>query len=426
MNDPRIVRHGSGLAALFCGLLPSWSPAQAPTPPVLQPPAAVAPAPSSPAALPVPSAPVQPVTDDRATRPASEGPTHEAILSPMKDREPIYVEKAPPAAINERPGDAPTGKNAVSIPGYWEWNPETKDYAWVAGTWRVPPPGRFWANGYWRREARGWYRVPGFWSDRQVDQIDWRKQGPPANQPEDEPGPAPGDGRFYIPGRYVPDGDGVTWKKGFWTKVQPGWVWVPAQWVRQPEGWTVQEGFWDRPLEERGPRFAQVKAGDPGREGDTIYQPRSQATQGQSAQNYGSAARITFSRGGYFSPSYDPSSRSAGMAGPGNGGQIGNPYAAPSGYLNQLQPIVNNNNPGYASDPSSGSGFGGYPYYGHGLGSSPGYYGGSSYGFGIGYYPGYYGGSGSQLGRQGIQQGGLGGYPYYGHGLGYYPGYFGP
>jgi hypothetical protein len=312
----------------------------------------------------------------------------------------------------------------VSIPGYWEWNPGTGEHAWVAGVWRDPPPGRFWANGYWRREARGWYRVPGFWSDRPIDRIDWRKEGPPSEHPEDEPGRPPGDDRFYIAGRYSPDGSGVTWKKGFWTKVQPGWVWAPAQWVRQPDGWTVQEGFWDRPLEARGTRFAQVKAADAAKEGDTVYQPPSRADLGRSERPYGSFVRPGSVLGG------GQSARYRGFAIPSNPGplvgQVGSSYTAPSGYLNQAQPGWNSNNPGYSSFTSAGSGFGGYPYYGHGLGSSPGYYGGSSFGSGVGYYPGYYGGSGPEFGKQGIQQGGLGGYPYYGHGLGYYPGYFGP
>src|SRR5262249_34604385 len=179
-----------------------------------------------------------------------------------------------------------------------------------------------------------------------------------------------------------------------------------------------------RPLESRGTRFAQARAGDAAREGDTVYLPQSQANVGRSERPYGAFIRPGPVLGG------DPSARHRGFADPINPGpfvgQVGSPYAVPSGYLNQAQAAVNNNAPNFSSFPSSGAGFGGYPYYGHGLGSSPGYYGGSSYGSGLGYYPGYYGGSGNQFGQQGIQQGGLGGYPYYGHGLGYYPGYFGP
>ena len=116
----------------------------------------------------------------------------------------------------------------------------------MTGTWRVPPPGRFWVNGYWKRDDKGWYRVPGFWSERKTDRLDYRKDGPPQDRPDDEPGEPPNADCFYIPGQYYPDGDGVVWKKGYWTKVQPGWSWVPAQWVRQPDGWVFQDGYWDR------------------------------------------------------------------------------------------------------------------------------------------------------------------------------------
>ena len=129
----------------------------------------------------------------------------------------------------------------------------------MTGTWRVPPPGRFWVNGYWKRDDQGWYRVPGFWSERKTDRLDYRKNGPPQDRPDDEPGEPPAADCFYIPGQYYPDGDGVVWKKGFWTKVQPGWSWVPAQWVRQPDGWVFQDGYWDRTLEDRGTLFAPAE-----------------------------------------------------------------------------------------------------------------------------------------------------------------------
>ena len=107
-------------------------------------------------------------------------------------------------------------------------------YVWVTGTWRVPPPGRFWVNGYWKRDDQGWYRVPGFWSERKTDRLDYRKNGPPQERPDDEPGEPPGSDCFYIPGQYYPDGDGVVWKKGFWTKAHPGWSWVPRSGSASP------------------------------------------------------------------------------------------------------------------------------------------------------------------------------------------------
>ena len=109
----------------------------------------------------------------------TEGPLHEAFLSPAKDRDPIHVDKAPPSPITERPGVEPPNESAVWIPGYWEWNPRTKDYGWATGTYRVPPPRPLLGQRYWKRDDQGWFRVVGFWSDRQIDRIDWRKDGPP-------------------------------------------------------------------------------------------------------------------------------------------------------------------------------------------------------------------------------------------------------
>ncbi|MBV8313878.1 MAG: YXWGXW repeat-containing protein [Planctomycetaceae bacterium] len=181
-----------------------------------------------------------------SVKPQAEGLLHEAFLSPTQDDGPVNITKAPPPPIIERPGVNRPSPGAPWIEGYWQWDPAQQDFVWVSGTWRVPPPGRFWVNGYWKRNDLGWYRVPGYWSDRQAERIAWRKTGPPEEHPPDETGPAPGPDYFYVPGHYVPRGNGVTWMKGFWAKAQPGWAWVPAQWIRRPQGWVYQEGYWDR------------------------------------------------------------------------------------------------------------------------------------------------------------------------------------
>ena len=126
-----------------------------------------------------------------AVFPLVEGPLHEAFLSPVRDAEPKYTDRAPPSPISERPGIDRPSADAQWIEGYWGWDANKNDYVWVTGTWRIPPPGKFWVNGYWKREEKGWYRVSGFWSDRQTDRIDWRKNGPPVDRPADNPGPAP-------------------------------------------------------------------------------------------------------------------------------------------------------------------------------------------------------------------------------------------
>ncbi len=75
----------------------------------------------------------------------------------------------------------------------------------------------------------------------------WRTTGPPAEQPDDTPPPAPGPDFFYVPGHYAPAaGDRLAWVPGFWASVQLGWDWIPARWVRRPDGWDFREGHWMR------------------------------------------------------------------------------------------------------------------------------------------------------------------------------------
>ncbi|MDR3637124.1 MAG: hypothetical protein P4L84_25195 [Isosphaeraceae bacterium] len=104
------------------------------------------------------------------------------------------------------------------------------------------------------RDADGWYRVPGYWNTPKTRArtmaapapTDWRVAGPPAEEPEETPGPAPGPNSFYVPGHYTPDGDRLAWTPGFWADGQPGWDWIPARWVRRPNGWDYREGYWLR------------------------------------------------------------------------------------------------------------------------------------------------------------------------------------
>ena len=81
------------------------------------------------------SRPAGPAANQRV-RPISEGPLHEAFLSPRKDREPTYVPKSPPRPIGEKPAIDPPSDRAEWIEGYWEWDEGRKDYVWVTGTWR--------------------------------------------------------------------------------------------------------------------------------------------------------------------------------------------------------------------------------------------------------------------------------------------------
>ncbi|HEX8200385.1 MAG TPA: hypothetical protein VF590_07855, partial [Isosphaeraceae bacterium] len=363
MNDPRVLWWMAGVLILGGGPPTAWA-VDADPPPVAPPVAAQ----ERPAAGPVAAAAL-PGDDPGPVKPLAEGPLHEAFLSPARDAEPEHVDKAPPPPIQERPGVDRPSPQAEWIGGYWQWDEGRRDFVWVTGTWRVPPPGRFWVNGYWKRDERGWFRVAGFWSDRRTDRIDYRKDGPPADHPAEEIGEAPGPEYFYVPGQYYPDGDGVVWKPGFWAKAQPGWAWVPAQWVRQPEGWVFQEGYWDRTLEDRGTLFspAQVATADAAAAA-IVYQPLAQIAPESYGRLYGAFGRPTPYYDGYPGCSYDPYGNYYDYA---NYGSIGlytgfldYPYTDFGGYPYTVYPTA------FASY-GAGLGYGGYGlgYGGLGLGT---------------------------------------------------------
>jgi hypothetical protein len=399
----RLIAFGLGLCLAFSGRVPTAQAAQQDAPPPLEqpapepqpprevaPPLALDPQPAAGMATPEQLVAVAPDAD-RPVKPLTDGPLHEAFLSPAKDREPFHIDKSPPAPIVERPGVDATSPNAQWIEGYWDWDRTRKDFVWVTGTWRVPPPGRFWVNGYWKRDDQGWYRVSGFWSDRKTDRIDFRKNGPPADHPPDEPGESPGPNFFYVPGTYVPDGDGVVWKPGFWAQVQPGWAWVPSQWVLQPEGWTFQEGYWDRTLEDRGTLFAPAQVASSARSSDTVYQPYTQISPQTYGLLYGAFGRPNAYYDGYPGCYYDSNGRYYGYAQYGNlspyYGYLDYPYYGSFGYPYMTYPqAYAYGGYGYGYPGYFGTGYGGfgYPYYGLGYGGFGYPFGGFGYGLGFG------------------------------------------
>ena len=242
-----------------------------------------------------------------------------------------------------------------------------------------------------------------------------RPQSIPQMNPARLPAPTSFTSRATMP----PDGDGVVWKKGFWTKSQAGWSWVPSQWIHQPEGWSFQEGYWDRTLEDRGTVFAPAEVTDAARAGALEFQPVQEIAPEQYGQIYGAFGRVNSNYDGYPGYLYDNTGRYYGYANYGSlgtySGYLDYPYSVNCGYPYLAQPVASNGGyspypyvSGYGGFGNFGGGYGGagaYPYYGFGLGSSAGYYGGSGTSFGLGI--------------------GLSGYPYYGYGLGSYPGYYG-
>lgn len=202
----------------------------------------------------VPADPTPAVTPLDAT--AASASRHEALQSSRAIDPQPRAPKSPPRPRAETPTDDRPNAEAVWAPGYWDWSAGLGDFDWVPGAWVMPPARGFWVEGRWMRDADGWYRIRGSWSySPKIDPVtaptpaalpaaqNWRTDGPPAS-PEDLVGPAPAADYFFIPGRYVPEGDRLNWSAGYWAKLQPGWDWVPARWVRRPDGWDYREGYW--------------------------------------------------------------------------------------------------------------------------------------------------------------------------------------
>jgi hypothetical protein len=180
-----------------------------------------------------------------------EGAPHDAVQAPEERPQGsrIYAPQQPPAPIAERPSGRRPGARAQWVPGYWEWDPAAREFVWMAGVWQVPPRGMIWVA------QDGWYRVAGQWSPRRDTTVvrntfatsrqpAWRTTGPPTVHPADTAAAPPGPDYFFVAGHYVPAGDQLRWRPGFWTRVQPGWDWIPSRWIQRPSGWEFRAGHW--------------------------------------------------------------------------------------------------------------------------------------------------------------------------------------
>jgi len=190
----------------------------------------------------------------------ARGPIHEAFAQPTEPRidpEPA-VPKPPPDPIPEEPPEQKLdGADVVWIPGYWSWNAEQKDYLWVSGFWRVPPPGRQWIPGHWTQVNDGWQRAPGFWAAAGQEAVEYVK--PPPDSLDYRPvTPAPDENSFYVPGNWMVHDNRYWWRPGYWKAFQSGWIWTNAHYCWTPAGYVFVDGYWDYGLEGRGLLFAPV------------------------------------------------------------------------------------------------------------------------------------------------------------------------
>jgi hypothetical protein len=188
----------------------------------------------------------------------THGPIHEAFAAPTGvDPEPgPVIAKQPPQNIDEEP-PALKAEGAIWIPGYWEFDDELRDFIWISGNWRVPPPGMRWVPPYWTEVEGGWQRVPGFWVSADAGELEYRET-PPESLEAGPSGPAPADDHFWIPGTWNYYETGYRWRPGYWSPYQSNWVWSPARWVWTPGGCVYVAGFWDHRVAYRGHLFAPI------------------------------------------------------------------------------------------------------------------------------------------------------------------------
>jgi hypothetical protein len=195
----------------------------------------------------------------------TQGPIHEAFAEPVVyDPKPgPVIPKQPPGPVEEVPPDQrPEGANVQWIPGYWAWDDGRNDFVWVSGLWRDVPPGRQWVPGYWTQAEGGYSWVPGAWVDTSDNQVQYLP-APPASLEAGPSSPAPPAGAVWSPGYWLWQDNRYAWRPGFWVDYQPDWVWVPAHYTWAPSGYMFVDGYWDRPITQRGTPFAPVYFNQP-------------------------------------------------------------------------------------------------------------------------------------------------------------------
>ncbi len=169
------------------------------------------------------------------------------------------VAKQPPAPIAEEPPDVrPDNPDATWVPGYWSWNPESSNFLWVSGSWRVPPPGHRWIPGYWSEGTGNYQWVSGFWTPEEVEETTYLP-APPSYRDENVDTTNPPDAdHFWVPGYWAYRTRQYEWQPGYWSRVVSNWMWIPAHYEWTPYGYVFIAGHWDYPLDQRGMLFAPV------------------------------------------------------------------------------------------------------------------------------------------------------------------------
>jgi len=206
--------------------------------------------------------------------PYKEGNVHEAYVSASTGSGTVFrsVSKAPPKPINEQSPLKCTAE-AIWIPGYWAWNEELKDYIWISGVWRIPPPNHIWNPGLWKQIGNEWVWLRGFWSSEPLERIQYIQDHPMS--PREEAIPiAPTNDYFWMSGYWEYDFSAkqFNWLTGKWVRLDPEWIYTPPSYLWRPEGYIFISAYWDQPLELRGCPYSPVRI-DPDVRSSIVYTP---------------------------------------------------------------------------------------------------------------------------------------------------------
>ncbi len=196
---------------------------------------------------------------DKEVQVLAHGPIHEAFaeIAPYDPQPGIIVVKSPPPPIEEMPPDEKPDGDVQWIPGYWAWADERKDFIWVSGVWRVPPPGRRWVPGYWAEAAQGFQWTSGYWAANEEKETPYLPE-PPESVEVGPSSTSPSPEHGWIPGCWIWANSRYAWKPGYWVVMRPDRVWVPDHYVWTPYGYVFVEGYWDYDVIYRGVLFAPV------------------------------------------------------------------------------------------------------------------------------------------------------------------------
>lgn len=74
----------------------------------------------------------------------------------------VYIDKAPPAALDEEAGPPPS-EDQFWNPGYWSYNSDSEDFDWVEGTWVRLDPNWVLIPAHYTWRPSGYVFIPAYW-----------------------------------------------------------------------------------------------------------------------------------------------------------------------------------------------------------------------------------------------------------------------